>query len=38
VQVLRQNIISKMESLDEKELLELSGLLARLNEITSKIN
>lgn len=38
VQVLRQNITGKMESLDEKELQELSSLLARLNEITSKIN
>jgi DNA-binding MarR family transcriptional regulator len=38
VQLLRQNIINKMQSLDEKELRELSGLLARLYEITSKIN
>lgn len=37
MQVLRQNIKSKIESLDEKELQELSVLLGRLYEITSKM-
>jgi len=37
VELLRANITSKLKSLDDGELLELSILLRRLNEVTSKL-
>ena len=38
VELLRDNIKLKMKSLDDRELLELSVLLRRLNEVTSKLS
>ena len=37
VELVRANIKSKLEHIDDAELSELSQLLARLNEITSKL-